>query len=181
MWKLPKEDNLFEKFAKYAKITAFIFIVLGLIGIIYPVFMTLATVTFVAWLMLIAGLMSGYFTWLSHKGDTIGWFKSFILIAASLFMLYSPLGGAATIGFLFSIYFFFNAFIGFSLAMSTRPHSVWIFWLINAIFSILIAVLLILGWPSSSMYLVGLLVGFSLFFDGLALLAGSSIFTNMMK
>lgn len=181
MWKMPKEDNLLEKFAKYAKITAFIFIVLGLIGIIYPVFMTLATVTFVAWLMLIAGLMSGYFTWLSNKNDTIGWLKSFILIAASLFMLYSPMGGAAAIGFLFSIYFFFNAFIGFSLAMSTRPHGVWIFWLINAIFSVLIALMLILGWPSSSMYLVGLLVGFSLLFDGLALLAGSSIFTKNMK
>lgn len=181
MWKIPKEEDLFEKFAKYAKITGIIFIVLGLIGIIYPVFMTLATVTFIAWLMLIAGLMSAYFTWLINKNDVFGWLKSFILITASLFMLYSPIGGAATITFLFSIYFFFNGFVGFSLAMSMRPHKVWIFWLINAIFSILIALMLILGWPSSSMYLVGLLVGFSLFFDGIALLIGGSIFTKIMK
>lgn len=181
MWKLPKENSPFKDFAKYAKITAFVFIVLGLIGIIYPVFMTLATVTFVAWLMLIAGLMSAYFTWMSNIKDTVGWLKSFILIAVSLFMLYSPLVGAASIGFLFSVYFFFNAFLGFSLAMSTRPHGVWIFWLINAVFSALIAMMLILGWPSSSMYLVGLLVGFSLFFDGIALLVGSSIFTNLKR
>jgi membrane protein HdeD len=181
MWKLPKDDNLFEKFSKYIKIIAVIFMILGLVGIIYPVFMTLATVTFVAWLMLIAGLMSGYFTWLINKEDMLGWFKSFILIAASLFMLYSPMGGAATISFLFSIYFFFNGFVGFSLALSMRPHVVWIFWLINAIFSVLIALMLILGWPASSMYLVGLLVGFSLFFDGIALFIGGSIFTNMMK
>lgn len=181
MWKLPKDDNLFEKFAKYIKVVAIIFIILGLIGIIYPVFMTHATVTFVAWIILIAGLMSGYFTWVISKEDILGWLKSFILVTASLFMLYSPLVGAATISFLFSIYFFFNGFVGFSLAMSTRPHRVWIFWLINAIFSVLIGVMLILGWPSSSIYLVGLLVGFSLFFDGLALFIGGSIFTKMIK
>lgn len=181
MWKIPKDDDLLEKFSKYSKIVAVIFMLLGLAGILYPVFMTLATVTFAAWLMLIAGLMSGYFTWLAHRSDIIGWIKSLLLVAASLFILYSPLGGAAAIGFLFSIYFFFNAFVGFSLAMSSRPHGVWIFWMINAIFSALIAVMLILGWPNSSMYLVGLLVGFSLFFDGLILFIGGSIFTKMMR
>jgi uncharacterized membrane protein HdeD (DUF308 family) len=36
------------------------------------------------------------------------------------------------------------------------------------------------NWPFSSLYLVGLLVGFSLFFDGLALLMGVS-FVKKMK
>jgi uncharacterized membrane protein HdeD (DUF308 family) len=43
------------------------------------------------------------------------------------------------------------------------------------------AIFFIVGWPFSSLYLVGLLVGFSLFFDGLALLMGGSTFTKMAK
>jgi len=79
MWKLPIEEDFFEPFYKYTKIAGVIFILLGLVGIIFPVFMTLATVTFVSWLMLLAGLMAAYFTFISDKSDVLGWLKAFVL------------------------------------------------------------------------------------------------------
>ncbi|MCX6075882.1 MAG: DUF308 domain-containing protein [Campylobacterales bacterium] len=181
MWKYPSENNLFEKFGNYARITGLIFVALGLVGIFYPVFMTLATVTFVAWLMLLAGLIAGSFTYYSNKGDVMGWIKSFILIIISLFLLYYPAGGAATVGLLLSIYFFIDGFTSVWLALFIRPDKLWIIWIINAIFSFIMGAIFIFGWPFTSSYLVGLLVGFSLFFDGIALLIGSSIFTKMMR
>ena len=165
MWNYPIEDNLFEKFSKYSKIAGIIFIILGIIGILEPVFMSLATVTFVSWLMLFAGLMAAYFTYISNKSDIAGWLKSFLLIAIALFMIFYPMSGVGTVGLLLAIYFFMDSFAGFSLALSMRPEKGWLWWLINAIFSMLIGVLFIVGWPFSSLYLIGLLVGFSLFFD----------------
>lgn len=181
MWKHPTQNHLFEKFAKYAKLTGAIFIVLGLVGIIYPAFMTVVTVTFVSWLMLFAGFMAAYFTWLSNRNDVMGWLKSFMLIGISLYMLFYPMVGAATIGLLLSIFFFVDGFAGLALALSMRPNKIWIVWMINAIFSFAIGALFILSWPFNSTYLVGLFVGFSLFFDGIALLVGGSFFTKMMK
>ena len=185
MWKYPQEENLIEevtlKLSKYAKITGVIFILLGMVGILYPTLMTMATVTFVSWIMLVAGLMAGYFTYLSDKDDHIGWLKSIILIGVALFMIFYPLSGIGTIGLLLSIYFFMDAFASFSMALNMRPSSGWIMWIINAIFSILLAVLFVIGWPVSSIYLVGLFVGFSLFFDGVSLLVTGSIFKKISK
>jgi len=180
MWKYPEADDLLHTFEKNAKVAGVIFIILGLIGVMFPVFASMATVVFVAWLMMIAGLMAGWFTYQSNKGDWAGWLKSVILIGVSLYMLFSPLGGVATLGMLFSIYFFMDAFSGFMIASSTYPQSGWFMWLINAILSMIIAIIFIVGWPFTSTYLIGLLVGFSLFFDGLALLMGAKIFGKMI-
>ena len=179
VWKYPIDESLFDKFSKYSKITGVIFIILGIIGIIYPIFMTLATVTFMAWLMMFGGFMAGYFTYITDRSDFLGWLKSFVLIGIGALMIFYPMTGVETVGLLFAIYFFMDAFASFSLAMNMRPTRGWIWWLINAIFSILIGILFIVGWPFTSMYLIGLLVGFSLFFDGFALLITGSIFKKM--
>jgi len=173
------EEELFEKFSKYSKIAGIVFIILGAVGIIEPVFMTMATVTFVAWLMMFAGFIAGYFTYVSDKSDYLGWLKSFVLIAISALMIFYPMSGVGTVGLLLAIYFFMDSFAGFSLAMNMRPAKGWIWWFINAIFSMLIGILFIVGWPFTSLYLIGLLVGFSLFFDGFALLITGSIFKKM--
>jgi len=179
MWKYPEELHLFDKFGKYAKTAGIIFMILGFIGAIFPVFTSFATVVFVSWLMLIAGMFAAYFTYMTDRRDWGGWLKSVILIGVALYMLLSPLGGIATLGLLFSIYFFMDAFSGFMLASSLYPNKGWGPWLINAILSLVMAVLFIVGWPFSSMYLIGLFVGFSLFFDGLALLMSSKFIKDM--
>ncbi|WP_297441703.1 DUF308 domain-containing protein [Sulfurimonas sp.] len=181
MWKYPIDENLFDTFSKYSKITGVIFIILGLVGIIYPVFMTLATVTFVAWLMIFSGFMAAYFTYITDKSDYLGWLKSLILFGIGALMIFYPMTGVGTVGLLLAIYFFMDSFASFSLALSMRPANGWIWWLINAIFSMLIGILFIVGWPFTSAYLIGLLVGFSLFFDGIALLVTGSIFQKMNK
>lgn len=179
MWKYPIDESLFDTFSKYSKIAGVIFIILGVIGIVFPVFMTLATVTFVAWLMMFSGFMAGYFTYITDKSDFFGWLKSFVLIGIGALMVFYPMTGIGTVGLLLAIYFFMDAFAGFSLAMNMRPAKGWGLWLVNAIFSLLIGILFIIGWPFTSTYLIGLLVGFSLFFDGIALLITGSIFKKI--
>jgi len=181
MWKQPVEVNLLQKFGKYAKVAGVIFMILGLVGILFPIFTSYAVVIFVAWLMLLAGLMSGYFTFMTERNDWGGWLKSLALIGVALYMLFSPLGGIATLGMLLSIYFFMDAFSGFMLASSLYPNKGWFLWLINALLSVAIALIFVLGWPFTSPYLIGLLVGFSLFFDGLALVMGGRLFQKIDK
>ncbi len=181
MWSYPKGEEIFEKFGKYAKIAGVVFIILGLVGIIYPMYMTLATEVFVTYLMIFAGVMAGYFTYMTDKSDWLGWLKSFILVGVALFMLFYPLSGVGTIGLLLAIYFFMDAFAGFGLASTMHPNKGWMMWAINALLSFGLGVLFLINWPFSSMYLIGLFVGISLFFDGLALLMGGSMWSKMGK
>ena len=176
MWKSPKEIVLLGKYKKQAKTAGILFMILGLIAALFPVFTTFATVIFVSWLMLFAGVLAGYFTFITDRSDFSGWLKSIILVGVSIYMLASPMGGIATLGLLFSMYFFMDAFSGFMLSSSIYPQKGWGIWGINAVLSLLMAIIFLVNWPFSSMYLIGLLVGFSLFFDGIALLmAGNAL------
>ena len=179
MWNIPVEETLFKKFGKHAKIAGVIFVLLGIAGIAFPPFMTMATVAFVSWLLLFAGISAAIFTWQTDRGDWMGWLKAFALILVSLYMLFFPLGGAATVGLLLSIYFFTDAFAGFGLAMNMRPTQGWWVWLINALLSLVLGVLFVIGWPFSSLYLVGIFIGISLLFDGLALFMGGKFMEKL--
>ncbi len=181
MWKSPKEMIFIGKYKKQARLAGILFMLLGLIGALYPVFASFATVVFVSWLMLFSGILAGYFTLVTDKSDFGGWLKSIILIGVAIYMLISPLGGIATLGLLFSIYFFMDAFSGFMLASSLYPNKGWVLWTINAVLSLVMAIIFVMSWPFSSMYLIGLLVGFSLFFDGMALLMAGNALEELSK
>ena len=173
--------NFVNSFKKYATISGIIFIILGSIGIVFPVFMTFTTVVFVVYLMLFAGLSSAWLTWKSNPKDWAGWLKSFALITISVLLLFYPIDGAATLGLLFAIYFFNDAFANFGLAFSLRPKKIWWMWLINAIISLSLGVIFLVDWPFSSFSLVGLFVGFSLLFDGIVLLSGKTFLGEVEK
>jgi len=169
------DDALLERFKKYSKFGGILFLVLGLIGIVFPSFMTFSTVVFVSYLMLFAGLSSSWMTWMSNKEDWAGWLKSFLLVGVSLLMIFYPLQGVATLGLIFSIYFFMDAFAGFGLAFSAQGAKHRWFWVFNAVMSLILAVVFMLGWPFSSIWLIGFFIGVSLFFDGVALLMGVTL------
>jgi uncharacterized membrane protein HdeD (DUF308 family) len=164
--------NLVDNFKKHAKISGTIFVLLGAVGIIYPALMSVTSVLLVAYLMLFAGVSAGMLTYKSNREDWMGWLKSFVLVLSSLFILFYPMQGAAALGLALAFYFFMDAFTSFSLALSLKPQKIWLVWLFNAIASFAIGVLFVLGWPESSIFLIGILVGISLFFDGISLLLG---------
>jgi len=166
--------NLVDQFKKSAKISGILFILFGAAGIFFPTFMSFTTLAFVAYLMLFMGIMSGYMTWTSDRKSWAGWLKSLMLILVAVFMIFYPMQGIATLGLLFAIYFLVDAFAEFGLAFSLYPQKVWLLWLLNAITSLALGVIFLVGWPFSSLYMVGLLVGISLVFDGIALLAGGA-------
>ena len=166
--------NIVAHFKKYAKISGTILVLLGLAGILFPTIATFTTIVFVAYLMLLAGLTAGWLTWASNKKDWAGWLKSIFLVIVSLLMLFYPMDGVAALGMLFTIYFFIDAFAGFGLAFSLRPQKIWWLWLINAVTSLVLGIIFMIGWPFSSIFMIGLFVGISLLFDGFALLAGGA-------
>lgn len=171
--------GLISKFKKYAKISGIIFILIGLAGILFPTVLTFVTTIFVAYLMLIAGISSAWFTWVSNRNDWAGWLKSIVLIGVASYIFIDPLQGVATLGLVLSFYFFMDAFAGFGLALSLRPEKIWMLWLFNAFTSLVLGVLFVVGWPMSSLYLIGILVGISLLFDGITLLAGGAFLDKL--
>ena len=158
----------FQAFSKHAKIVGIILILLGMAGVIFPQIMSMVVVILVAWLMLLAGLVSGFFTWKLNARSWLGWLKSGILFFMGAFLIFYPLPGVATLGLIFAIYFFVDGFSGLSLALYLRPNRGWWTWLANGTLSIGLAIIFLWQWPFSAAWLVGLFIGISLVFDGLS-------------
>lgn len=175
MWNyqmFPEEETILEKFGNYSTISGIIMLIIGVIAFVYPMYASLATVIFVAWMMIFAGITTGYFTLKSNKEDWLGWLKTLLLIGTGIFVLIDPISGIAAIGILFAIYFFLDGFAGLVLGSSMRPNSGWWFWSLNGFVSILLGVIFLTYWTSISQeaWLIGMYVGISLFFDGITLL-----------
>ncbi len=172
MWKiwLDMDEETKKRVSKNFKITGIVLMLLGIGGILFPGIMSLATLFFVAWMMLFGGLMTGYFTWMSDRSDWLGWLKTFVLVATALLLIFKPMPGIAAVGLLLAIYFLFDSFGNMAIAFTMKPAKGWWLWLLNGMFSLLLAVIFLVGWPFSSLYLVGLFVGISLFIDGLVLI-----------
>ncbi len=162
------EDDGFKVFSKHAKIVGIVLMLLGAVGIIYPQMMSVVVVILVAWLMLLAGLVSSFFTWKLNANSWLGWLKSAILVFMGAFLIFYPLPGVATLGLIFAIYFFVDGFSGISLAFNRYPNRGWLIWLVNGILSLGLCVVFLWQWPFSATWLVGLFIGISLLLDGLS-------------
>jgi uncharacterized membrane protein HdeD (DUF308 family) len=168
-----QDKELLEKFSKHSKTIGIILLLLGLGGIFYPLVMSLTTVIIYGWLLLFSAMMLATHTWLTNKSDWLGWLKVVLLVIAGSFITLNPLPGVAALGVIFAIYFFMDGFASVALAFNIKPDSRWWIVLLNGILSIALGGYLLVGWPLSSLYLVGLFVGVSLFFDGVVLLSMS--------
>jgi uncharacterized membrane protein HdeD (DUF308 family) len=180
---LPDNRTLLERFGKNATIAGIVMMLLGLVGLFYPFWASLFTVSVIAWLMVFAGSLAGYFTFQTNRSDWLGWLKSVILIGTGLLMLFYPKIGVVALGLLFTIYFMMDGFSGVAIALSSRPEKGWWIWLINGLLSFALAVIFMMSWTSleQTAWLIGIFVGISLFFDGFTLLFMGNVFKTMSK
>ncbi len=144
--------------------------ILGGAGIFLPQLMSLETSIFIGSLFLVGGLF-----WVIHsckysRKDWGDWLKPVILLIAGGLMFFYPMSGIAAIGLLLAIYLLLDAFSSFSMARTLHPQKGWGWMATNGVISLVLALLFLIGWPATSLLLVGLYVGISLFFDGLALI-----------
>ncbi|HFQ91228.1 MAG TPA: hypothetical protein ENK27_14235 [Desulfobulbus sp.] len=151
-------------------ILAVLLMITGMVGILLPQLLTLVLSAFIGFLLLAAGILAGYLTWLSYSRNGLAWLKPFLLVVLGLLLIFRPIAGAATLGLLLIVYFLLDGFFSITFSLALRPLRGWGWTMFNGILSILLAVIFLVGWPFTAAWLVGLLVGISLIMDGVALL-----------
>lgn len=168
---LSIDKKILAKFGPYTLITGILLVVLGTAGIILPSVMSLSTAVFVGWLLLVGGNLWGIHTYQYSPRNVMGWIKPVLLFIFGGLMLFYPVSGVAVLGLLLSIYLLLDAMHSFSLAQSIYPAKGWGWMTFNGVISVLLASLFLIGWPATSLWLVGLYVGISLLLDGWVLVA----------
>ncbi|MCH9697681.1 MAG: DUF308 domain-containing protein [Gammaproteobacteria bacterium] len=159
-----------QNFGRYNLIVGIILFLLGSLGIALPVVMSLTASIFVGWLMLFAGLFWLYYTYKFSQKHFLDWIKPVLLILISALILFDPLSGIVALALLLAVYLIVDAFSSVYMAYTMHPDYGWGWMTVNGIVTLLLAVLLLMGWPKSTPVIFGIFIGFSLIFDGWVLI-----------
>ncbi len=144
---------------------------IGVAGMVAPTIFSLAVVTFLAWLFLFGAIVQGYAVYKSYRRSYGAWLKPVMSLIASVLLLLFPVEGVAAVGMLLAVYLLVDAYSSVTFGWQYRPNRGWWVMVLNGLLSVLLAAVLLASWPLGSLVLVGLFVGISLFFDGVALVA----------
>ena len=145
-------------------------VVLGMIALGSSVVMTLATMVFVGWLMIVGGVLEAV-----HAFNCKGWSGFFIdlltgiLYAVVGFMIVANPGATAVaLTLLISMFLIFGGIFRIVVAVAVRFHN-WIWLLLHGIINLLLGIAIWQQWPLSGLWVIGLFIGIDMVFNGWSL------------
>ena len=148
-------------------------ILAGLLAIVLPEAAGAAVVVLVGWLLLISGILHLAFAWRSTRGAGVVWevLVGIVYILIGYYVLSHPLVGLASLALVLAAYLFIEAILEFILGFQLRglPGSGWI--LFDGLVTLVLAVLVWRAWPSGAAWVIGTIVGVSMFVSGISRLA----------
>ncbi|MFC7303585.1 HdeD family acid-resistance protein [Streptomyces monticola] len=144
----------------------------GLAGLFYAGVATLTTMILFGWLLLIGGCV-GLLQAIQQRGTTFFWLGVVVAalnIAAGVVILVHPKVGAQALT-LFAALLFLTGGVFRLVGSVVVRGSQFALTLAQGAFGVLIGVLVLAEWPSSSRYAIGFFISLALLFDGLGLIA----------
>jgi uncharacterized membrane protein HdeD (DUF308 family) len=172
-----------RKATNWSIVFSALMIVSGIFALIVPSISGIAVTLVVGWLLLVSGAFHLGFAWrASHAGMAV--WETLIAIlygAIGAYMLMNPVLGLEALTLALATYLVLEGIVEFILAFTLRPlpGSGWL--LADGIVTLLLAVLIGRGWPATSAWVVGTLVGLSMFFNGLTRLMISVAVRHVTK
>ncbi len=163
-------EKQLQHFGPHSLAIGILLVILGTAGIVLPALMSLVTVGLVGGMLIGGGLLWAYHTYKSPHTTFIDWLKPDLLLLAGGLLLLFPIPGVASLALVLTFYLLLDAYGSFALAYRHHPQPGWGWMLFNGLVDVALAVLFLVGWPQTSLILVGIFVGVSLVFDGWALI-----------
>ena len=151
-------------------------VICGILAIALPLASSIGVVLVVGWLILLAGIWHLIFAFHAHSFGGVLWQLLLAVVYgfAGIYMLMHPLLGLVTLTFVIAIFLFVEAGLETALYLTIRrrTNAGWV--LFDAIITLVLAIMIWSQWPSSSAWVLGMLVGISLIFSGISRLSLSA-------
>ncbi len=145
-------------------------VICGVLAISLPLATSIGVVILIGWLILLAGIWHLIFAFRRHSVGSFFWQLLLALIygAAGIYLLLHPLLGVLSFTLVLAVFLFVEACLEIALYFSIRrvAQSGWV--LFDGIVTLILAILIWVHWPSSSVWVIGTLVGISLIFSGIS-------------
>ncbi|MFK4101607.1 HdeD family acid-resistance protein [Streptomyces sp. NPDC019531] len=149
-----------------------ILVIAGVVGLIYTGVATLTSMLLFGWLLLIGGTV-GLLHAIQARGSNFFWLGVVVAalnIAAGIVVIGRPEAAAAALTMFAALLFLTGGVFRLAGSLVVRgPQFGWT--LVQGAFGLLLGILVLASWPSSSKYVIGCFFSLGLLFDGLGLIA----------
>jgi len=162
-------DDL-HKATTWPIVLSVLIMIAGFLAIAVPYIGGIAFTLVVAWMLIFAGVLHIVYAFRSGRAGAAVWqvFLGIVYGFIGVYILMHPVAGLAGLTFAIALYLFAEAVIELVMAYQLRPApgSGWL--VFDSIVTFILAVMIWSTWPSSSAWVLGLLVGISMLFSGLS-------------
>jgi uncharacterized membrane protein HdeD (DUF308 family) len=150
-----------------------VIIVLGVLAVLAPVAATIAIGIYIGWLLVISGLVGLVALFSAKNLPAFLWtlITAALSLAVGALLVWRPIEGALSLTILLTAFFIAEGI--FQIAASVGYRDVmagsWGWMLVSGISDLVLAAIIILGWPMTAAWALGLLVGINLITSGWAI------------
>jgi uncharacterized membrane protein HdeD (DUF308 family) len=144
-------------------------ILAGLMAIALPEVASFAVTLVVGWLLIFSAVMHFVFAWHARGSGGVLWevLLGILYGGIGIYLITHPLLGVASLTFALAVYLLVEGVIEGVLAFRLRPRAGWGWLMFDSVVTILLGILIWVHWPSSSLFIMGTLVGISMLFSGI--------------
>ncbi|MEF9907846.1 HdeD family acid-resistance protein [Streptomyces sp. P9-A2] len=149
-----------------------ILVVAGLVGLVHTAVATLTTMVLFGWLLLIGGAVS-LLQAVQARHSNFFWLAVIVAalnIAAGVVVLRTPAAAAEALTMFAALLFLTGGLFRLVGSMVVRGPQFGVT-LLQGVLGLLLGILVLITWPSSSQYVIGAFLSLTLLFDGLGLIA----------
>lgn len=160
-----------HKETTWSIVLSVLIMIAGLLAIALPFIAGITITVIVGWMLIFSGVLHIVFAFRSERAARavvwqvlLGILYGFI----GVYILMHPVAGLAGLTFAIAVYLFVEAVLEMVLAFQLRPASGTGWLIFDSIITFILAVMIWSTWPSSAAWVVGVLVGISMLFSGMA-------------
>ncbi len=145
-----------------------IFLIGGVFAIAMPLIASITVALVVGWSLVFVGVLQLVHSWGVRTWGGVIWqfIIGLIILVGGIAMLYNPIVTAVTLTLLLGAIFVAKGVVQLVLGFTYRPHAAW-GWIVAAgALALIVGIMILASWPSSSAWVLGTLAGISLIFSG---------------
>ncbi len=158
------------KSSGWSMIWGILMVVCGLFAIALPFISSIGIVIVLSWVIIFAGISHLIFAFHARGVGGVLWeiLMAVLYIVAGFYLRLNPLLGVVSLTLVLAIFLVLEGIIEIALYFGSRgfAHSGWV--LLDGIITLILGILIWRRWPSSSVWVLGTLVGISLIFSGIS-------------
>ena len=157
----------FRRNANWFLALGIILIILGTVALGRSIFVTLASMVFLGWLLVIGGVIEAMQAFWQRQwgGFFLHLLGGVLYVIVGLMVVVNPQVGALALTLLMALFFLIAGAFRIIGSLTMRfPEWRWV--LLNGIVTFLLGLLIWKQWPSSAFWVIGLFIGIDLIFTG---------------